>query len=148
MFDVPPDELPEMALTRDERAASSILGLDKRPMLVRSRPTARPAWSHLERRVARVWSREGGHDRGNLEGLVGAKLNDVTVVEPSSEELHAWLASELPRSEAHLRTMLDDYWVGEWRRDHTGRGVHPDDHLWRAAWAVQSMRDALAELTP
>jgi hypothetical protein len=71
----------------------------------------------------------------------------VAILSPAHDELLSWLRAELPRSEAHLRAVLDDYWEGSWRRRHSGDGIHPDDHLWRAAWAVQSMRDALQELT-
>lgn len=31
-------------------------------MIVRSRPAARPPWSHLERRVARVWAVQSMRD--------------------------------------------------------------------------------------
>jgi hypothetical protein len=29
----------------------------------------------------------------------------------------------------HLRQVTDAYWEREWRADHKGFGVHPDDHL-------------------
>lgn len=143
VFDLSADELPEQALHDAERSVEWQLRLRSRPMIRRSRPAVRPAWSHLEQRVARVWSAAEGADTANLEGLRRADLRGVTVIAPSSAELRAWLTAELPRSERHLRDVLDHYWEGAWRRDHTGGGIHPDDHLWRASWAVQSMRDAL-----
>lgn len=146
VFDLPADELPEVALHDAELAMWHVLRVGKRPIIWRSRPGSRPPWSHLERRVARVWSREDGHDAANLGGLATADLEAVDVVAPTDQELVSWLRAEIPRSESHLRTVLDGYWEGDWRRAHTGGGIHPDDHLWRASWAVQSMRDALAEL--
>lgn len=146
MMDVPADELPEIALHESERALAYWLRLDKRPMITRSRPASRPAWSHLERRVARVWSLADGPDTTNLDGLRTPLLAHVTVVEPTDDELLAWLDVENPRSERHLDDVLDRYWEGSWRRDHTGGGIHPDDHLWRAAWAVRSMQEARRSL--
>ena len=70
----------------------------------------------------------------------------ASIVEPGPGELEEWLREQLVVSEAHLREVLDRYGEGSWRRRHSGGGVHPDDHLWRAAWAVQSRRDALDEL--
>jgi len=148
ILDVPAVELPENALHDHERGLTHLLDLHKRPMITRSRPVGRPAWSHLERRVVKVWSRDGGVEIANLDGLRTPGLGGATVIEPSSTELQTWLEAELPRSEAHLREVLEDYWHGPWRRDHSGGGIHPDDHLWRAAWAVQSMHDALRALPP
>lgn len=145
-FDVAVDELTEITLHDAELTLHYWLRVGKRPMIWRSRPTSRPTWSHLERRVARVWSAASGTAAANLTGLRSRDLPGVEVVEPTPDELRAWLAAELPRSEAHLRQVLDHYWEGRWRQRHTGNGIHPDDHLWRAAWASQSMRDALAEL--
>lgn len=147
-LDVPEDDLPELALTDAERAAAWSLDLEKRPMITRSRVAGRPAWSHRERRVARVWSREDGVDESNLGALADADPSGMAVEAPTVDELAAWLATELPRSEQHLGDVLDQYWDGSWRREHKGGGIYPDDHLWRAASAVQSMRDALAELDP
>ncbi len=146
VLDVPADQLPEISLHPAERAAVSWLEIEKRPMITRSRPATRPPWSHLERRVARAWSRDQGVDAANLGALATGDLDAVDVVAPADEDLVSWLRREIPRSESHLRAVLDGYWEGDWRRAHTGGGIHPEDHLWRAAWAVQSMHDALAEL--
>lgn len=45
-----------------ERGLAYALEIHKRPMIVRSRPAARPPWSHLERRVARVWAVQSMRD--------------------------------------------------------------------------------------
>jgi hypothetical protein len=146
MLDVPAAELPEIALHEVERGIAWMLRLHNRPAICRSRPVSRPPWSHLERRVARFWSADGGPETATIDGLRRADLAGVHVVEPGPAELASWLREQIAVSEAHLREVLDRYWEGSWRRRHSGDGIHPDDHLWRAAWAVQSMRDALAEL--
>jgi hypothetical protein len=146
VFDIDADELPEIVLHPVERDLHGFLGVGKRPMIWRSRPSSRPPWSHLERRVARIWTRDAGPDVDGIDGLARADFSGVTITAPTDDDLGAWLLSELPRSEDHLREVLDRYWDGDWRREHSGDGIYPDDHLWRASWAVQSMRDASAEL--
>ena len=143
MFDVPAGELPEIALHPLERAMAYPLRIGKRPMIWRSRPASRPAWSHLERRVVRTWSLTDGPDVANLEGLRTPLLSGVDVVEPSPAELRAWLAAELPRSEQHLREMLDTYWDGDWRREHTDRS----DWIHRVGGAVDARRARRARVT-
>lgn len=49
-------------------------------------------------------------------------------------------------SRRHLRAVLDRYWDRDWRRDHQGHDDEPEDHLWRAATAVEDILDALEEL--
>jgi hypothetical protein len=61
-------------------------------------------------------------------------------------ELARQLVVELPVSRRHLRTVVERYWDGGWRREHEGYDESPEDHLWRAAAAVSEMQDALDEL--
>jgi hypothetical protein len=43
-----------------------------------------------------------------------------------------WPVEELAASLAHLQRVDAAYWEREWRRDHKGLGIYPEDHLWRA----------------
>ncbi len=43
---------------------------------------------------------------------------------------------------------MASYWDGDWRRKHKGDNESPEDHLWRAATAVEDMLQALGELPP
>ena len=49
------------------------------------------------------------------------------------------------RSRQYLRAALDRYWDRDWRREHSRNGETPEDHLWRAATAVEDIRKALDE---
>ena len=40
------------------------------------------------------------------------------------------------------------YWEREWRADHTGFGIHPEDHFWGAVAGYLELRDAYDELGP
>jgi hypothetical protein len=148
MIDVPADELPVLAIHPDGQVWAWNLELSKRPLLPRYEPATRPAWNHERRRVLRFWSSDDGLDEAAVDSLRSPPLDAAPIVSPTPAELRQYLETELPRSSAHLRRMLDDYWDGDWRKSHTDKAnwIHPDDHLWRAAYAVQSMQDALAEL--
>ena len=148
MLDLPANELPLLALHRHGRFWEWHLNLAKHPLLHRYEPVARPAWNHDRRRVLRIWTLEHGMDAATLGDLRSLPLAGIEVVEPTPAELKELLEAELPRSTDHLREVLEHYWEGRWRKAHTDRssGIHPDDHLWRAAYAVQSMQEALAAL--
>lgn len=64
------------------------------------------------------------------------QLTQVTIVEPSVDELAAQLHEELAVSRRHLRATLDTYWDRDWRRHHSGHDASPEGHLWRASTAV------------
>jgi hypothetical protein len=54
---------------------------------------------------------------------------------------------KLAVSGRHLRAAIDSYWDRDWRRQHTRYGESPEDHLWRAAVAVEDMRRALDKMS-
>jgi hypothetical protein len=145
-LDLPPDQLPWLALHPDAEWYAHELRLPKRPLSWCYRPLAWPPWSVAHRRVVRFWTATAGTDRGTLEALSSPTANAEHVVEPSSDQLAAQLGTELPVSRQHLRTTLDRYWDREWRRRHRVQDAGPEDHLWRAAAAVQELEDALAPL--
>jgi hypothetical protein len=39
--------------------------------------------------------------------------------------------------------VLDQYYDQDWRRQHRGFGVYPEDHLWRAGQGLREIEDAL-----
>jgi len=144
-LDVPADELPYLALHPQAEWCTHLLRLDKLPIVTEWRPSTEPAWNHKIPRVARFWSAQTGVDELLIKHLRDRSSTDRMVEQPSAEQLRSALEQELPRSEQHLATVLDNYWEPPWQRAHRGNGIHPDDHLWRAAEAVRSIREALAE---
>jgi hypothetical protein len=148
MIDVPVDSMPVLSIHPDGQFWAWHLDLSKRPLLTRYEPVGRPAWNHERRRVLRFWSADEGLDEAAVNSIQSGPGDGPPVVQPSAADLRAYVEAELPHSSDHLRRMLDDYWDGPWRKAHTAKAdwIYPDDHLWRAAYAVQSMQDALAAL--
>ncbi|HNI34943.1 MAG TPA: hypothetical protein PLV93_06055, partial [Microthrixaceae bacterium] len=96
--------------------------------------------------VARFWSATDGLDAEAIEAIETRRLDRINVVEPSTEQLAAQLNEELPVSRRHLKTIVDRYWDHHWRKALRGH-ISPEDHLWRAASAVEDMLSTLDELT-
>jgi hypothetical protein len=147
VLDVPSDEMPWLAVHPAGEWVGDVLRAGKRPLLWCYRPLAWPVWNPRHRRVTRFWSASAGVDAAAIEALQSRRLDSVSVVEPSINELDEQLREELAVSRRHLRTMLDDYWSHDWRREHKGYDESPEDHLWRAAMALTEIQDALDELT-
>lgn len=145
-LDIPANEFPHLALHPAMAACESFLRLDKRPIDARWRSQQVPAWDHQVRRVARVWSAQTGTDQLLLRHLRNRTVTAGMIATSTAGELREFLTDEVPRAEHHLAEMLDDYWDFEWRAAHRGHGTHPEHHLWRAAEAVRSVREALAGL--
>lgn len=125
----PGEELPWMALHSSGEWIGEQLRMGKRPMLWCYRPAVYPAWNHRHRRVLRFWSAEGGLDEEVIEALRQRRLEGLAIFEPSDEELAGQLEIELEYCRRHLRQVLDGYWEYDWRRDHKGFGVYPENHL-------------------
>jgi len=145
-LDIPADELPHLALHPAVAACESYLRLDKRPIDARWRSRQVPALDHDVRRVARAWSVQTGPDELLLRHLSTNTVSDSMIETPTTAELREFLVDALPRVERHLGEVLDGYWEPNWRRAHRGYGIQPEHHLWRAAEAVRSMREALDSL--
>lgn len=146
VLDLPSDELPWLALHPIAESVGHQLALGKRPIQWCYRPLAWPAWTYEHRRVVKCWSADAGPDTTVFEALRSRRLDRLTIVEPSAEELATQLRKELPASRNHLRAVVDAYWDRDWRRSHKGYDESPEDHLWRAATAVSEMWDALEEV--
>jgi len=141
-LDVPPDELPWLALHPGAEWVGQRLRLGKRPMMWCYRPLPWPAWNVSHRRVVRIWSAAAGLDEAALEALRSCEGLDV--IEPTDDELRTQLVDERAVSHAHLHRIVDDYEEPEFRRRH--RGGQAEDHLWRAAAGLLDIDDGLAAL--
>lgn len=146
-LDIPPDELPWLALHPTAEWIGHQLRLGKRPMRWSYRPALWPVWNHEHRRLVRFWTAADGLDNMVIDALQSRDLTGMTIVEPGPGELINQLRDELDVSRRHLHTTLDHYWDHDWRRDHKGYDEAPEDHLWRAATAVVEIEDALDTLT-
>ena len=143
LLDVPPDELPWLAMHPVGEWVGEQLRLGKRPFLWWYRPSVWPAWNQEHRRLARFWTAADGLDQAVIEALRSQHFDDMAVVEPSPAELVEQLGVELDAARRHLRSVLDQYWSDRWRREHKGYGGSPEDHLWRAGRAVSLLLDAV-----
>jgi hypothetical protein len=136
MIDLPPDELPWLAVHPTAEWIGEQLRLGKRPISWIYRPMTWPAWNVRNRQVTRFWSAEGGLDHAVIDALrSGAAPN---LVEPDRGEMDEQLAVELEASKAHLQSILARYWDQDWRRDNRHH-TSPEDQLWRAATAVNEL---------
>jgi hypothetical protein len=146
VLDVPPAQMPWLALNPTGEWVGELLRLGKRPLQWCYRPLAWPAWNHDHRRLVRFWSAGTGLDAAVIEALRARRFDRLDVAEPTADALASQLREELLVSRRYLRDMLARYWGREWRKRHKGYDVSPEDHLWRAACAVSEIQDALDEL--
>lgn len=146
VLDIPAHELAWLSVHPAGEWVGDQLRLGKRPMLWCYRPMTWPVWNQEHRRLVRFWAADTGLDQDVIAALRDRRLDRLTIVEPSPEELANQLDVELALSRRHLRQVLDQYWDRDWRRGHKGYDETPEDHLWRAAQAVTEISDALAEL--
>lgn len=114
MINLPPDEMPWLAVHPTAEWIGDQLRLGKRPLWWSYRPTGWPPWTYRDRRVARFWSAISGLDDEAIDALNTGR--PTAVVEPDRDELLDQLDVELPVAKAHLRSILDRYWDQEWRR--------------------------------
>ena len=142
MIDLPPDELPWLAVHPTAEWVGEQLRLGKRPMLWSYRPAAWPAWTYRNPRVARFWSASDGIQSGLIDQPRSEAAADL--IEPERDELIEQIGVELEGSKAHLRSILDQYWDHDWRRSNRHH-TSPEDQLWRAATAVTELEDALGK---
>lgn len=143
VLDLPAEELPWLALHPVGEWVGDQLRLGKRPLRWCYRPLAWPVWNHDHQRLVRFWTASGSVDTDVIEALRSRRLDRLAVVEPSAHELVPQLREEVAVSRRHLRAVLDSYWDRSWRHEHEGYDDSPEDHLWRAATAVEDMLEAL-----
>lgn len=145
VVDLPAEEVTWMCLPLEAVGFAGAAGLEKLPVARVWRPAVWPVWNHAIRRPVRVWDQSGPDDAA-LEALrSGEGIEGHRLAEPDADVFREQLAIELEASLARLRQVTDSYWEREWRRAHTGLGIHPDDHLWRAAAGYLELRDAVVD---
>jgi hypothetical protein len=132
VLDLPPDELTWYAQPPSCASLASFLEIDKAPVEWHWRPRLWPVSNHVIRRPLRIWSAEG-LDIAALEALGNGDAEVLRLPEPGDAAMREQMAAELAASHAHLRRVADRYWEREWRSQHRGSGLYPEDHLWRAA---------------
>ena len=123
MIDLPTGDLPWLAIHPTAEWIGEQLRLGKRPLSWTYRPTAWPAWTYRDRRVARFWSATDGLDQNAIETLRTGRTPEV--IEPDRDELIGQLGVELGVAKTHLRSILDDYWDHAWRRALCPGDGHP-----------------------
>jgi hypothetical protein len=139
--DVPVEDLTWRALNRVEVAIAETMRVDKGPIWRHGRPSAWPAWNAENRRVRRFWHIDHGFDSEPIE-----TLRQGEAIDPVDVETHVFIdqmQTEYGVSRAHLNHVLHEYWEYPWRNEHKGYGIHPEDHLWRAAYGLQQIEEAL-----
>lgn len=119
------------------------LRLDRRPVAWFFRPETWPAWTPLDRRVAKIWTAEGGTNEDAIQAIAESRLADLLIEEPSDELFAQQMLTELFVSRFHLRSVLAGFFDRDWRRQH--RGIE-DETLWRAAQGLCDIEDSLINL--
>ena len=142
MIDLPPDELPWLAVHPTAEWVGEQLRLGKRPMSWTYRPTSWPAWNVRNQQVTRFWSTGSGLDHAVIDALRSGAAADL--VEPDRGAVDEQFAVELEAAKAHLQSILESYWDRDWRRDNRHH-TSPEDQLWRAATAVNELNTATTE---
>jgi len=147
VVDLPVEDVTWLARPAQAEATASILRFDKYPLRWRWRPTVWPVWNHTISRPVRFWSKEHGPDQTALEILANRRLGELAVLEPTDQAAYrAQLQTELEASRRHLGRVVNSYHDRNWRRDHNGFGVYPEDHLWWATQGFLELDDALQEI--
>ena len=144
VVDYPVEEFSWLARPAQAEATASLLRFDKYPLRWWWRPTVWPVWNHTITQPVRFWSEAHGTDEAALGLLADRRLDElVTGGPPDREAYRAQLLSELEASRRHLNRVVDSYHDRDWRRDHKGFGVYPEDHLWWATQGFLELDDAL-----
>lgn len=146
VVDLPPEQVPWLTRPPAAEAVTSFLRFEKYPLRWFWRPAMRPVWNHAIRRAVRFWSSTGGPEVGALDALGHRGLDKVAVVAPpDGDALADQLRVEHNAARAHLSEVVERFHDLEWRRDHKGSGLYPDDHLWSAAKGFLDLDAAIRE---
>jgi hypothetical protein len=147
VVDEPPEDVPWMSRPARLEALASLCRFDKLPMSWRWRPAEWPVWNHEISRAVRFWSSAGGRDEAVLRALADAGVNGPTFEQPGSRAaLARQMMLERDVSRTHLATVKAQFYDRDWRREHSGDGTHPEDHLWWATAGYLDLDDAIAAL--
>lgn len=131
VVDRPAEELTWGAQPEYCEAVAQQLRLDKAPVGRCWRPEAWPVWNHVIKRPLLIWSTDGPNGEA-LDALVRRDADSVRLPAPQPEHEREQLEVEFEACLAHLRKIEQTYWEQDWRRDHRGFGIYPENHLWNA----------------
>ena len=108
-------------------------------------PAAWPVWNHEITRAVSFWSAAtAGSNQATLAALTASRVQELNFVEPAdSKQLIEQLRLERDVGRRHLSATVDSFYDRDWRRDHTGDGVYPADHLWWASSGYLDLDNAL-----
>lgn len=144
VVDLPPEEATWLARPAAPEAAVSLLRFDKYPITWRWRPLAWPVWNHEIDAPVRFWSVQDGTDAVTLDALADRELDSLERTLPKNHETFlAHLRIERDAARDHLAWVVDSYHDRDWRKDHKGFGVYPEDHLWWAAMGFLDLDEAI-----
>ena len=147
VVDEPPEDVPWMSRPARLEALASLCRFDRLPMSWRWRPAAWPVWNHEISRAVRFWSSDEGRDEVALSALANGSGIGVPVEEPGNlEALARQLTIERDISRANLASVKAHFYDRDWRHEHSGADIHPEDHLWWAAAGYLDLDEALAAL--
>jgi hypothetical protein len=147
VVDEPPEDVPWMSRPARLEALASLCRFDKLPMSWRWRPAEWPVWNHEISRAVRFWSSGEGRDEAVLRALADARVNGLRFEQPGGpEEMGRQLTIERDASRGHLAAVTAQFYDRDWRREHSGEGTHPEDHLWWATAGYLDLDDAIAAL--
>jgi hypothetical protein len=142
----PAEVVPWMARPARLEALAATLDFTKLPLSWRWRPAEWPIWNHVIERGLRVWTADGGRDQVALAALAARQLDDIVLDAPQdSDALIAELLVERDVGRRHL-AVTQSFYDRDWRREHRGEGVYPEDHLWWATAAFLELDDAMQRL--
>lgn len=142
VLDLPPADLTWCCQPQSCSGLPSILEIDKAPVDWYWRPAVWPVSNHRIQRPLRLWSLDGP-DTDALDALARHEAESLRLPEPPPEQAAEQLTAELEASLAHLRSVQKSYWQPNWRKEHRGFGIYPENHLWDA---VHGYLDLLAAI--
>jgi hypothetical protein len=144
--DEPAERVPWMSRPAHLEALAKLLRLDRLPISWRWRPVEWPIWNHHIARAACLWTAADGRDEAVLAALRRRDASAVNLAQPTDiDAARQQVEIERDTARAHLAHVTAMYHDREWRRDHKGDGLYPEDTLWAAAAAFIELDDWLAD---
>jgi hypothetical protein len=139
VVDLPVEAVVWMTRPARLEAFAGLLRFDRLPLSWRWRPVGWPVWNHEITRAVCFWSAADGRRTAVFDGLRLGRTEGLELEHPSSEEeLVEQLLVEREVARRHVQTTVDRFYERDWRLEHRGHGVHPEDHLW---WAIAGFLD-------
>jgi hypothetical protein len=142
-----PEVVPWMSRPAHLEALAAGLRFTNLPVSWKWRPAAWPVWNHEIERAARIWTASDGRDQSVLEAFASGRLDRAATEKPAdTDELLAELIIERDIGRRHLATVTASFHERDWRREHRGGGIYPEDHLWWTAAGFLDLDEAIRRL--